>query len=204
MAIPVQFLSGDLSESDSALLDTITRRSASLGPKCKLCNALRSNDTEVVKVHMQVRKGEISQQEAASRLNVSYAYFNKHYAHHIPNEVQLAAMPMAEELAKNEINALATLQGHARQLSGRLDQWMRTSIGDPRVEAAIKMLASEVRMWIEVIEKLKGNLTTSPILQLNQINIEMQKLETIVFEELCPNCKQRLAGRLSKEVVVSA
>jgi len=149
---------------------------------------------------MQVKKGEITQEEAAAKLGVSYSYFNKHYAHHIPNEVAIAAMPMAQQLAKEEINTLQILENKLQKMSERLDHWLQTPISVPQVEAAIKMLSSEVRAYIEVIEKLHGNLQTSPLVQLNQINVEMQKIDRLVFEELCPSCKVRVANRLEKEI----
>jgi len=201
MAIPVEFLTGEHADSVDALADVVTRRTTGLGPKCKLCNALRSNDPEVIAIHERVRKGAISQQEASGILKVSYAYFNKHFAHHIPNEIQVASMPYAKDLAIKEINSLEILQSKAETMIDRLGKWLATPIGDPHVEAAIKMLASEVRAWILVIEQLRGNLQTSPLIQLNQINIEMSKLETLVMEEMCPACKVRLAGRLETELL---
>jgi len=150
--------------------------------ECSLCS-----DPRTPEVLYRVQKGEITLQEAARILGVSYKMLWRHVRYH-------------EQLKLPETYATDALQvlGEIKQTLLDILRVLKERSYDHETIRDIAVAARELRNTILDIEKVSGRLRSAPLVQLQQINILYEELVAFMATELCEECRKKVLVKLKK------
>jgi len=149
---------------------------------CKLCKHPRIGEIEGL-----VKAGRLDIADASRELDAHYQETWKHF-----NE---CIKPPTEEKEFQEY--LSILRELVMKLKHRIDD-----IEDvPTNLLSVKMLTSlikELRGVVRDLGTLEGRLQSGTLIQLTNITVRYEKLTSLMFSNLCDNCRMSLIQELEK------
>ena len=168
-----------------------------LNPSNGDCKCCVHSDVEEVDRAFMTKK--ISGQEAAKRLGVSPAYYSIHIHRDVQRVVkeEVASSPLVQDAIHSTINKVGELAKIFSLLVHRAQQLMKQPL-DAKAEFRIKAIASEARAYCEFLMKVDGELKDSPLIVINNMNVQFQKVVEVVMEEANPSLKRKLTGMLKE------
>jgi len=160
---------------------------------CKCC--VHPDIEEVDRLFMTK---EISGQEAAKRLGVSPTYYSIHIHRDVQRVVKedVASSPIVQDAIRSTIDKVGELAKIFVALVDRAQLLLKAPL-DAKAEFRIKAIASEARAYGEFLMKVEGELKDSPLIVINNLNLQFQKVIELVMEEAPPSLKRKLSVMLS-------
>ena len=149
---------------------------------CKVCNHSRIGEIEGL-----IRADKLTIQDASRELGCSYQEAWKHF-----NKC-LTAPGDADEFEGH----LLLLKELVRKLKARVDDLDET----PTTIVSVKMLTSlvkELRGLIRDLGALEGRLQSGALIQLTSITVKYEKLASVMFSNLCDECRSGLIVELEQ------
>jgi len=145
--------------------------------RCAVCNHPKANE-----ILAKLYDEKITLEDAARELGVSPKTLWRHLKYHVTDS----------DVVDREIDPLKLLEELTLLLKERLDALKGTKKGVYVHERMIAMLVREIRETLMDIEKLSGRLQAAPLIQLQQINVQYEKLLAFITTELCEECRKKV------------
>lgn len=188
-----EFDRGVIVSEESTIPDLEYRLKPTVGD-CKCCV---HPDVEDVDRAFMTR--EISGQEAAKRLGVSPTYYSIHIHRDVQRVVkeEVASSPLVQDAVRSTIDKVGELATIFSALVNRAKLLMREPL-DAKAEFRIKAIASEARAYCEFLMKVDGELKDSPLIVINNMNMQFNQVIELVMEEATPTLKRKLSGLLKE------
>jgi len=144
---------------------------------CAVCNHPKADE-----ILAKLLDERITMEDAARELGVSTKTLWRHLKYHVTDA----------DVYKGDIDPLKLLEELALLLKERLDALKGTKKGVYVHERMIAMLVREIRETLMDLERLSGRLKAAPLIQLQQINIQYEKLLAFITTELCEECRKKV------------
>jgi hypothetical protein len=157
---------------------------------CKCC--VHPDIEEVDRLFM---RRELSGQEAARRLGVSPAYYSTHIHRDIQRPVKEQLSPVVAETVQTTLSKVSELGKIFSALVERTNVLLRSPLDD-KAEFRIKAIASEARAYGEFLLRFEGELKDSPLIVINQLNVQFRQVIEIIMAEAPTPLKQKIAALL--------
>lgn len=157
---------------------------------CKCCNHPDIN--EVDRLFM---RRELSGLEAAKQLGVSPAYYSIHINRDIQRPVKEQLSPVVAETVQSAISQIGALGGIFSLLVNRANVLLNSPLDD-KAEFRIKAIVSEARAYGEFLLRVEGQLKDSPLVVINQLNVQFKQVIEIIMAEAPTPLKQKIATLL--------
>lgn len=193
-----EFVRGSITSEEPTLSDLEYRLNPS-GNDCKCC--VHEDVDEVDRLFMTKA---ISGQEAAKRLGVSPAYYSIHIHRDVQRVVkeEVASSPIVQDAVLSTIDKVGELGTIFSSLVDRAKLLLKEPI-DKKAEFRIKAIASEARAYATLLLQVEGELKDSPLIVINNMNVQFNRVVELVMEEASPSLKRKLSGML-KEMDLAA
>ena len=149
---------------------------------CQVCRHPRR--AEIVAA---VQQEHMSIEEGARTLGVSKTVLWRHLRFH---EVTDA------DVLQGKFDSLEILCEIASILRQRLQEVKNLPAGTLVNERILELVTRNLRQTIMDIEQLTGRLRTAPLIQLQQVYINYEKMLTVVLQNLCPDCQRKVRQAL--------
>jgi hypothetical protein len=147
-------------------------------PECSVCKHPKA--PEVV---AKVKAGTLTIEDAAKELGVSYPLMWRHLRYHEVTDQQVLSGDIDTfGLLKELVTVLKRWLDEAKQLS--------PTVGNARI---LDVVVRNMRQTLMDIETLTGRLRTAPLIQLQQVNIQYEKLTAFLLTQTCPECRKKTA-----------
>lgn len=159
---------------------------------CKCC--VHPDINEVDRLFM---RRELSGLEAAQRLGVSPAYYSTHVHRDIQRPVKEQLSPIVAETVQSAISQIGELGKIFSALVYRSNVLLRTPLDD-KAEFRIKAIVSEARAYGEFLLRVEGQLKDSPLVVINQLNVQFRQVIEIIMAEAPTPLKQKIATLLKE------
>lgn len=142
---------------------------------------------------------EISGQEAAKRLGVSPTYYSIHIHRDVQRVVkeEVASSPLVQDAVRSTIDKVGELAKIFELLVNRAQLLMQAPL-NAKAEFRIKAIASEARAYCEFLMRVDGELKDSPLIVINNMNMQFNQVIELVMEEATPTLKRKLTGMLKE------
>lgn len=173
-----------------------------LNPSTNNCKCCVHPDIE--EVDRLFLTDEISGKEAAERLEVSPTYYSIHIHRDVQRIVkeEVTKSPVVQDAIQATIDKVSELRDIFALLVDRAKLLLNAPL-DAKAEFRIKAIASEARAYGEFLMKVEGELKDSPLIVINQLNVQFQRVIELVMEEAPMSLKKKLAEQL-KEMNLNA
>ena len=156
--------------------------------ECKCCV-----HPDCVMVNEAFMRNEMSGEEAAAKLGVSPAYFSIHINRDVvrPIKEQVVMNPIVHSAVNDTLGMVTRMRGSLGVFMDRLDILLAADI-DAKTEFRIKAISSEIRGWVELMLKLEGQLSDSPMIVIQDMKMEFNQVMEVIMSEASPEFKRRL------------
>jgi len=158
---------------------------------CKVCR-----HPDFAKVDRLFLDKKITQAEAARRLDCSPAYYSTHINRDVRKKIIEEVTPAASELIVKTVDKIHEFRDILDGLINRCKTLLNSPL-EEGLEYRIKAMSTEVRGFGEFLMKLEGDLTSSPLIQINTMNVKYNQLVETVMGTLCPVCRAKLLDELN-------
>jgi len=161
---------------------------------CPICN-----HDDNISVTNDILKGVMTISQAATYFSVRRDVMEIHVKEHIrvlpTNSGQLVAVE------RTEMDSIGLLQELIFKLKDLFDKYAK--VDDDTSVSAITRLVKELRGCIRIMEELNGKLQTGPMITLHLQQIVINKVQSFLMEEVCPDCRLKVVEYLGKELELS-
>jgi len=144
-------------------------------------------------------RSEISGIMAAERLGVSPAYYSIHIHRDVQRAVkeEVAKSPVVQGAIRGTIDKVGELASIFSALVDRANLLLQEPL-DAKAEFRIKAIASEARAYGRFLMEVEGELKDSPLIVINNMTLQFNKVIELIMTEASPSLKQKLSIELKK------
>jgi len=154
---------------------------------CRVCENPQCKD-----IINEIASGNISLNDAAKKLNVTYNELVLHIKEH------LNALPKPE-IGNDEIDIGKALREMLRLLKARVFVFLDTEV-TPDNERMLTSLVKETRGLVMNIAELEGKLSNQPIIELKTVKMQFNDLTGFLITELCLVCRAKIQQKLEQMI----
>lgn len=158
--------------------------------KCEVCNHPRAHA-----IMRKVFAGEMTYIEAAQELSLPKSTVFHCFSHHWEMEAKEDAITMRLKTAETVDDYVSILKDILHKLINHLTNEML--IQGAQINASdVTRVTQEVRRAMRDVLEFEGKLKTGPMIQLTVLQTQFTKLMSVLFTELCDNCRNKLLEAL--------
>jgi len=139
----------------------------------------------------KVFAGNLTYVQAAKALDLPIPTVWKCFKEHWETIITEGEVAIKLKDAKTTEDYVEILKGLIDKFITRLDQ----ALGQPAstyTDAALTRLSKELRGMMRDILEFEGKLKVTPLIQLTTLQVQMTKLTSVLFSQLCPECQRQL------------
>lgn len=143
----------------------------------------------------------ISGQEVADTIGVSPAYYSIHINRDVlrPAKEEIAKSPVVQGAVQDTLSIVQRMRTSLNLYMNRLELLIVEPL-DQRTEFRIKALSSEVRAWAQLLLTLEGQLNDSPLIVIQNMEVNFQKIIETVMAEASPTLQRKLIPLIGDRV----
>lgn len=134
-----------------------------------------------------IRQEQMSIEEGAKELGVSKSLLWRHIRFHETTDA---------DVLRQKIDSLEILAEIADLLRQRLQEVKSLPTGTLVNEKIVETVTRNLRQTVMDIEQLAGRLRSAPLIQLQQVYINYERVLAVVLKDLCPVCQAKVLQTL--------
>lgn len=149
-----------------------------------------------ISITNEILRGIMTIGEAGNYFNVTRDVMEVHVKEHIRVLPTDSGALVAVE--RKDMDSIGMLQELIFKLKGLFDKYSKGE--DVTTVRSLTALVRELRGCIRIMEELTGKLQTGPMITLHLQQIVINKVQSFLMEEVCPDCRTKVVEYLGKEL----
>ena len=172
---------------------------------CSLCLYDKIEQYEQDYINKRSTVSEIVEELQGEDVECNRYKFYNHMRNHLKPEVAMIFSQNADLLAKELVDEVGEIITMFDQVKGKIEALDHSINADaqPAMIKAYTGLVSEGRRLVEALATLQGKFEGSSHIHVNNLTVEYNQMKEQVLQDVCQNCKVKLAKTLEPLVFKS-